>query len=89
MGQQRSADALRELDLVGAMKHENPMTPFNAGLLYLELKAYEKALAQAHAAMSMGHQAAALREELQKVGHWREPDTAVAPPDSSASQPRS
>jgi exosortase A-associated hydrolase 1 len=77
IGAQRSSDALQELAAVAALDTDNPLTHVNCGLLYLELKAWDQALAQAHQAMRLGHPATALKEALQAQGRWKEPDPAA------------
>lgn len=64
------------------------LTHFNAGLLYVDLKAYDLALEQAHLAMAKGMTRTELRERLQAAGQWRDPaPDAAAAPASEASQP--
>jgi tetratricopeptide (TPR) repeat protein len=82
--QQRHADALRELDKVPAIAADNGFTHLNAGMLYLDLKVYDKALQQAHMAMRLGHPGTPLRDALKSQGRWREP-VAAQPPAGAAS----
>jgi tetratricopeptide (TPR) repeat protein len=63
---------------------DNAFTHFNAGLLYLELNEFEKALQQAHRANELGMVNPALRERLQAAGKWQEP---TSPPADAARAP--
>lgn len=69
----RRDEALLHIEQVGAKAGENAFTHYNMGLAYLELKEYEKALAQAHKAMALGFLQSALRDKLAEAGHWRDP----------------
>lgn len=75
----RSAEALQHLAQVGNLAGDNPFTHYNMGLSYLDLKEYEKALAQAHIAMALGFERTELREKLIAAGQWREPAATVIP----------
>ena len=85
----READALKQIDYVAQGANDNPFTHYNLGLLYLEIKRYDKALAQAHAALQLGLPRTELRDALKKAGKWAEP-RAVAPGEAaSAASPAS
>ncbi len=83
----RFEDATKSLEYVVAQAPDNPLTQFNAGLLYFDMKDYEKALIQAHRALAMGMKWPELQNRLSAIGRWREPETLVSPdaPASSAS----
>lgn len=81
---ERIDDAERFLDYVVTQAGDNALTHFNAGMLYADMKHYDKALAQAHRAMSMGMTRTELRDRLAAVGRWQEPEQA-ATPDAAAS----
>lgn len=89
----RAPEATQQLDRVASNAGDNAFTHFNAGLLYFELKQYDKALARAHAAMALGLPRTELREQLKRVGQWSEPPdagavaAAAAAPASAASAP--
>jgi tetratricopeptide (TPR) repeat protein len=91
----RLEEAHRFLDYVVAQAGDSPLTHFNAGLLYFDMKAYDKALAQAHRVMAMGMTRTELRDRLTSVGRWKEPEPADAaadaasPPASAASPTQS
>ena len=79
----RLDDAHRFLDYVVTQAGESPLTHFNAGLLYFDMKDYDRALLQAHRAMALGMTRADLRDRLNSVGRWKEPE----PADAAASAP--
>lgn len=82
----REKKAVEQLDFVAQSAGENAFTHYNAGLLYLELKQYDKALAQAHAAMQLGLPRTELRDGLKKAGKWSDPPpAAAAAPQDAAS----
>lgn len=85
----RTSDALRQLAAAVQFAKDNPFSHYNIGLVYFELNAYSEAMSQAHTAISLGMDPVALKERLQKVGRWREPDpVSPAPPESAASTPQ-
>lgn len=79
----RTEEGLRQLDLAVAHAEDNAISQYNLGLVYLELGATDKALAQAHKALAMGFTKPDLANELKKLGRWQEPSTT--PPDTAAS----
>lgn len=70
----RVDDATRQLDLAIKLAPENAITQYNAGLVFLELGQYERALAQAHLAQSMGFARMELADGLKKANRWKEPE---------------
>jgi tetratricopeptide (TPR) repeat protein len=74
----RLDEARRFLDYVVEKAGDNPLSHFNAGLLYFDMKDYDKALVQAHRAMALGWQHPDLRNRLNSVGRWKDPDPAQA-----------
>jgi tetratricopeptide (TPR) repeat protein len=80
---QRAPEAARQLELAAAAAGDNPFTHYNIGLIYVEIKSYDRALEQAHKAAALGFGRTALREQLQAAGRWQEP--AAAGPGSPAS----
>ena len=85
----RSAEANQQMEQTLALAGDNPFTHYNAGLVYLDMKNYEKALQQAHTAYALGFSRPELREALKKVGKWVEPPAdatsmPAAPPTSPA-----
>lgn len=84
----RLDEANKFLDYVVAQADDNPLTLFNAGMLFVDMKNYDKALIQAHKVMALGMTRPELRERLTAVGRWVEPDAkAGSAPDDAASQP--
>ena len=58
------------------------MTHQNVGLVYLEMKEYDRALASAHLALSYNPNVVRLVDALKQAGKWVEPP----PPAASAAQ---
>ena len=85
----READALKQIEYVAQSANDNPFTHYNLGLLYLEIKQYDKALAQAHAAMQLGLPRTELRDALKKAGKWTDPHAAAPGEAASAAGPAS
>ena len=81
----RPAEAQQHLDRVVASAGDNPFTHFNAGLLYFDIKQYDKALAQARTAQTLGFLRTDLIDKLKAAGKWTEPETPVAAPEAAAS----
>jgi len=80
----RRDDALAQLQQATFYAADNPFAHYNIGLVYLELKQYDKALEQAHRAMELDFPRTALADGLKQAGHWREPTPASPSPSSSA-----
>lgn len=80
----RLDEAHRFLDYVVTQAADDPWTHFNAGMLYMDLSDYDKALVQAHRSMALGLVRSELRERLSAVGRWKEPEPAL--PEAAASQ---
>jgi tetratricopeptide (TPR) repeat protein len=81
----RKPDALRHLTYVVDNAGDNPLTHYNAGLIYLEFGAFEQAATQARKARDLGYPRPDLQQELQRRGQWRdEPAAGAAPAPASA-----
>lgn len=80
-------EAVKQLDYVSVEAADNPFTQFNVGMLYFDLKNYDRALEQAHKAAALGFNRPDLRDRLSKVGRWAEPPAAPASAASAASAP--
>lgn len=80
----RTAQAVSQLDTAAtsAEGKENPFTHYNLGLNYLDVKEYDKALAQAHKAYSLGFIQSGLKDRLKEAGKWKDLETAT--PETSA-----
>ena len=81
-GRGRNADATKQLQLATAYAKDNPFTHYNIGLHYFDMKAYDRALIQAHKAIALGFTRMELRDKLQTLGKWTEPATL---PDTASS----
>lgn len=82
----RTEDAIRQVDFVTNLGTDNPMTQYNLGLLYLEAKAYDKAVARAQAAAALGYPRQELRNALVTSGKWVDPPKAGASQAASATE---
>lgn len=69
----RTPLALEQLDRVTAGAGDNAFTHYNAGLIYLDLKDYAKALIQAHRAQALGLPRTELADQLKAAGKWAAP----------------
>lgn len=69
----RTPEGIRQLELATVAAADNAFSHYNIGLIYFDLKEYDKALLQAHKALALGMPRTALRDQLQSVGKWREP----------------
>lgn len=85
----RSPEAVAQLEQATRIASDNAFTHFNIGLTYFDLKIYDKALTQAHQAMALGFERTELRDLLQKAGQWQEPTPAVTPAALPADAPAS
>jgi tetratricopeptide (TPR) repeat protein len=81
---ERLDEAHRFLDYVVEQSLDSPLTQFNAGLLFFDMKDYDRALTQAHRAMALGMARQDLRDRLQSVGRWKDPEPATAADAASA-----
>ena len=78
----RTPQVLEQLERVTATAGDNAFTHYNAGLIYADIKDYDKALAQAHRALALGLPRPELRDRLQAAGKWQE-QVATAAPDEA------
>lgn len=69
----RNPEALQQLDAASIFAKDNSFSQYNIGLLYFELKEYDKALEQAHRAKALGFERTELEDMLRKAGKWRDP----------------
>ncbi|MBN8507269.1 MAG: ABC transporter permease [Burkholderiales bacterium] len=86
-GGRRQPEALAQLKMVVDQAGDNPLTHFNAGLVYVEIGAYEEAAAQARRAAELGYPRDTLVQELQRRGKWQGPPLSASVAASSASAP--
>ena len=82
----RKPEAIRQLEFVVQATKENGFSQYNAGLIYFEMGEFDKALLQAHRAMSLGFERpGGLKQQLQKAGKWV--DAPPAGREGAASAP--
>lgn len=82
----RASDAVQQLSVAASQAGDNAFTHNNIGLIYFDMKNYEKALIHAHKAYELGLGIPTLREQLKSVGKWSEP--AEAPPGEHTKNPQ-
>ncbi len=70
-------DALKYLNDVADFGEESANLYYNIGLIYLDLKHYDKSLENAHRAYKMGFPLPGLRDRLKKAGKWSEQKPVV------------
>lgn len=75
----RQPEAIAQLEQATVLAGDNPFTNYNLGLLYFDMKIYDKSLAQAHRAQELGFERAELRDLLKAAGQWQEPALAQKP----------
>ena len=81
----RIPEATKQLEIAANYAKDSAFTHYNIGLHYFELKNYDKALIEAHKAISLGFTQTALRDQLQRVGKWTEPaNLPNTPPTDNA-----
>lgn len=89
-GTGRTADAIKQLDFAAMRAGDNGFSHFNIGMGYFDLKQYDAALKQAHAAASLGFDRQELADRLKSAGKWKEPEAgAVSTAPAAASAPAS
>lgn len=79
----RDPEATKQLELVASMGQDNAFTYYNVGLIYFDMKNYEKSLANAHKAYGLGFRSPELRDRLKTVGKWVDPEEPTATPEKS------
>jgi len=88
----RLDEARAQLEVSVKLAKDNAFTHYNTGLIYFDIKDYDKALAQAHTALQLGLRSTGLSDQLKALGKWREPERevdaagAAAPAAAAASQ---
>ena len=68
----REGDANKQLEQVALAARDTAFTLYNMGLIYFDMKNYDKALEMAHKAYGLGFGRTDLRDQLKKVGKWVE-----------------
>lgn len=69
---QQKGLALEQVKIAEKLTKGSPHLHYNIGLLYFELKQYDKAMANAKIAYEQGFDLPGLREKLTKAGQWKE-----------------
>jgi len=76
--------AAEKLEQANALAGEDANILYNLGLAYFDLKQYDKALTNAHAAYALGFPLPGLRDKLKRAGKWSDaPPVAVNQPKPS------
>ncbi len=86
----RTDDAVAQLEIAVGHAKDNPLSRYNLGLVFLEIGQPSLALREAHAALEGGFTRTDLRDALQRIGQWREPEAAAgaaSAPAPTASSP--
>ncbi len=79
----RHDEAIRQLDAaLFYADPESPITPYNVGFLYLEMKRYDKALLYAQKAQAMGFPKLELRRRLETAGKWSDSESTPTPSET-------
>jgi tetratricopeptide (TPR) repeat protein len=69
----RKAEALSQINEAAQLGSDSANANYNMGLIYYDLKEYEKALIYAHQAYRFGFPLPGLRDKLKRAGKWTEP----------------
>lgn len=70
----RRMEAGEQLNAAATYARDSGITHYNIGLHYLKIDNYEKALIHAHQAIAYGWQNTVLKDKLQILGKWRDPE---------------
>ena len=83
----READASGQLEMAAKTAADDPFSHYNIGLIYLEMKNYDRALEQAHKVYGLGFARTELKDRLKSAGRWKDPEPAApsSSPEPSAS----
>lgn len=71
----KKLEAIEQLKQIQSISDENANLHYNLGLVFFDLKDYEKSLAHAHKAYGNGFPLPGLRDKLKRVGKWKEQDS--------------
>ena len=80
----REREAVQQLDESVKLAGDDAFAHYNAGLLYFDMKHYDKALQQAQVAYALGFPKPDLRNSLKAMGKWVEPPAVAASAPASA-----
>ena len=82
----RPKEALQQLEAADFYAKDNAFSHYNIGMAYMDIREYEKALAQAHLAANLGFERDGLAKRLKDANQWSEPP-ATPPAAEPASGP--
>lgn len=82
----RTKEAEEQLEIAGRQAGDNVFTHHNVGLIYFEMKLYDKALLHAQKAYGLGFTIETLKDQLKNIGKWMEPDLKSASEDFKPKQ---
>ena len=68
----RRVEALSLLDQADRLDGDNAIIIYNTGLIYFELREYDKSLIYAHRAYGLGFPLPGLRNKLKRAGKWKD-----------------
>ena len=68
----RDSEAGKQLETASTAAGDNAFTSYNIGLIYFDMKDYDRALTQAHKAYGLGFNGPNLRDQLKSVGKWKD-----------------
>jgi tetratricopeptide (TPR) repeat protein len=71
-------EALNQLDEAARLGVEGANICYNMGLIYFDLKEYEKSLSYGQRAYILGYPLPGLQDKLKKAGKWKEPPVGTA-----------
>jgi tetratricopeptide (TPR) repeat protein len=74
----RKEEATKQLDVSIELATDSAFAQFNAGLVFLDMDNHERALEQAHKAMSMGFMRPEIKDRLVALGKWVEPTPSAS-----------
>lgn len=74
----RNDEAEHQLSVAVSRADDNAFTYNNIGMVYFDMKNYEKAQMYAHKAIRLGLGIPTLKDQLNSVGKWSEPPTALS-----------
>jgi tetratricopeptide (TPR) repeat protein len=68
----KRVEALGQLDAAERLESENANIIYNTGLIYFDLKEYDKSLSYARRAYGLGFPLPGLRDKLRRAGKWKD-----------------
>ena len=83
----RELDASEQLEQVATAASDHAFTFYNVGLIFFDMKNFNKALEFAHKAYGLGFQSADLRDQLQKAGKLTDPEAKPQVTDTPEVKP--